>query len=101
MSCVSISRANASLLTLINDLLDLSKIEAGRLELDFKAFDIIEMFQGVIATSLGLVKDKPLQLIPDYPESLPMIWGDPIRVRQILLNLMSNWPIRLLNLIGC
>ena len=85
-----INSSGQYLLTLINDLLDLSKIEAGRLELAMTAFDIVEVFKGVIATSLGLVKDKPLQIIPDYPDDLPLIWGDPIRVRQILLNLMSN-----------
>ncbi len=78
------------LLALINDLLDLSKIEAGRLDINPVAFDIAEVFDGVMATSVGLVKDKPIQVTPGYPQNLPYVWGDAIRVRQIILNLMSN-----------
>ena len=78
------------LLTLINDILDLSKIESGKFEINPTAFDLEPVLQGVMATALGLVKDKPLQLKPDYPDDIPLLWGDPIRVRQILLNLMSN-----------
>jgi signal transduction histidine kinase/CheY-like chemotaxis protein len=78
------------LLELINDILDLSKIEAEKLTLDLQAVNLVELFRGVIATSLGLVKDKALQLRPDFPNELPVVWADPVRVRQILLNLMSN-----------
>jgi signal transduction histidine kinase/CheY-like chemotaxis protein len=78
------------LLTLINDILDLSKIESGKFEINSVAFDLNPVLQGVMATALGLVKDKAIQLKPGYPESLPLIWGDPLRIRQILLNLMSN-----------
>ncbi len=78
------------LLGLINDILDLSKIEAGKLELNCIAVDLNETFQGVIATSVGLVKDKAVQIRPDFPDDLPKVWADPMRVRQIILNLMSN-----------
>src|SRR5262249_21098843 len=66
------------------------KIEAGKLELHRTAVDLPEMFKGIIATSIGLVKDKPVQIRPDYPDNLPQVWADPIRVRQIILNLMSK-----------
>ncbi len=78
------------LLNLINDILDLSKIEAGKLELHCAPVDMAELFRGVIATSIGLVKDKPLQIRPDFPDDLPAVWADAMRVRQIILNLMSN-----------
>lgn len=78
------------LLTLINDILDLSKVEAGKLKLSFSAVDLNSTFDGVIAASLGLVGDKPLQLRQNYPDNLPQVWADPVRVRQILLNLLSN-----------
>ncbi len=78
------------LLSLINDILDLSKIEAEKLVLDLQATNLVDLLRGVIATSLGLVKEKPLQLRPDFPDTLPLVWVDPMRVRQILLNLMSN-----------
>jgi signal transduction histidine kinase/ActR/RegA family two-component response regulator len=78
------------LLNLINDILDLSKIEAGKLELHCAPADMAELFRGVMATSIGLVKDKPLQIRPDFPDDLPAVWADAMRVRQIILNLMSN-----------
>src|SRR5262249_54001706 len=78
------------LLNLINDILDLSKIEAGKLELDSGPVGLAELFGGGLATSIGLVKDKPLQIRPEYPESMPRVWADSVRVRQIILNLMSN-----------
>jgi len=78
------------LLSLINDILDLSKIEADKLVLDYQVTNLPELLRGVIATSLGLVKEKPLQIRPDFSDDLPLVWVDPLRVRQILLNLMSN-----------
>jgi signal transduction histidine kinase len=78
------------LLGLITDILDLSKIEAGKLELHPTKTDLIDLFRGVIATSVGLTKDKPIQIKPDFPDNLPYVWADPMRVRQIVLNLMSN-----------
>lgn len=78
------------LLALINDILDLSKVEAGKLQLNFSAVDLNTSFDGVIAVTLGLIGDKPLQLQQNYPENLPKVWADSIRVRQILLNLLSN-----------
>jgi len=78
------------LVGLISDVLDLGKIEAGRLELHHAATELPSLFRGVIATSVGLLKGKPVQLRSDFPEDLPVIWADPMRVRQIILNLMSN-----------
>lgn len=78
------------LLGLINDILDLSKIEVGKLEIHSTAVNLNEIFQGVIATSIGLLKDKQIQVRPQYEDNLPMAWADPLRLRQILLNLMSN-----------
>ncbi len=78
------------LVGLINDILDLSKIEAGKLELTCTTIDLPEIFRGVLATATGLLKDKTLQLRPDYPETMPTVWADPIRVRQVILNLLSN-----------
>lgn len=78
------------LLSLINDILDLSKIEAGKLELHCATVSLPEIFKGILATSIGLVKGKPLQIRPDYSNDLPLVWADATRVRQIILNLMSN-----------
>ena len=78
------------LLSLINDILDLSKVEAGKLELNCTGVDLNVNFESAIAISLGLIGEKPLQLRRNYPENLPVVWADTIRVRQILLNLLSN-----------
>ncbi|MBI1260021.1 MAG: response regulator [Chloroflexi bacterium] len=78
------------LIGLINDILDLSKIEAGRLELVREPIILTDIFRGVLATSVGLVKDKPVLIKSDIPDLLPPVYVDPTRVRQIILNLMSN-----------
>jgi signal transduction histidine kinase/CheY-like chemotaxis protein len=78
------------LLGLINDILDLSKIEAGRLQLHPQVASLPDILNGTIATSIGLLKDKPVQIVPDFSDALPDVWADPMRVRQIILNLMSN-----------
>jgi signal transduction histidine kinase/ActR/RegA family two-component response regulator len=78
------------LVGLISDVLDLGKIEAGKLELHLEATELPALFRGVMATSVGLLKGKPVQLRSDFPDKLPALWADPMRVRQIILNLMSN-----------
>lgn len=78
------------LLGLINDILDLSKIEAGKLHIHPEAVDLQSTIRGIVATSVGLAQQKPIQVRPDVSDNLPKVWGDETRVRQILLNLMSN-----------
>ncbi len=78
------------LIGLINDILDLSKIEAGKLELVREPITLTDIFRGVLATSVGLTKNKPVLVKSDIPDPLPLVYVDPTRVRQIILNLMSN-----------
>ncbi|HLF01227.1 MAG TPA: GAF domain-containing protein, partial [Anaerolineales bacterium] len=78
------------LLGLINDILDLSRIEAGKMELNFDSVDMTEIIKGVMSTTIGLIKDKPIKLIPDIQPDLPHVHADAIRLRQVLLNLMAN-----------
>jgi signal transduction histidine kinase len=86
----AICDAGYHLLGLINDILDLSKIEAGRMELSFTEVDLAEIVRGVISTAAGLVKDKNIELIIDLPDDLPMLNADKVRIHQVLLNLVSN-----------
>lgn len=86
----AICDAGYHLLGLINDILDLSKIEAGRMELSFSEVDLVEIIRGVMSTAVGLIKDEPIKLIADLPDDLPMLNADNIRIRQVLLNLISN-----------
>ena len=85
-----VSRAGKHLLNLINDILDISKIEAGRLELMLEHADLAGLIQDAAKTAQSLTvqnrNELELQLAPD----LGVAYIDPVRVRQILLNLISN-----------
>ncbi|MDM8527552.1 ATP-binding protein [Anaerolineales bacterium HSG24] len=78
------------LLTLINDILDISKIEAGMMEIVPEIVEVIPLVDEVIAASDALVKDKSVKVIKDIPDEMPDIYADSIRLKQILLNLISN-----------
>jgi signal transduction histidine kinase len=78
------------LLTVINDILDLARVDAGKLEVKMKPVEIGPVIEGVIATSGGLVGGKPIKLESDLPDQLPMVMADESRLRQVLLNLYSN-----------
>lgn len=86
----AIYNSGQHLLALINDILDLSKIEAGKMELSFDEVNIVEMINSVMSTATGLVKDKPITLKKNIAPNLPTARADAIRVRQVLLNLLSN-----------
>jgi signal transduction histidine kinase/HAMP domain-containing protein len=78
------------LLGLINDLLDVAQIEAGLMELEFRAVDLGELIQSVMATASALVRDKDIQLQQEIHPELPSIEADGMRLRQVLLKLLSN-----------
>jgi len=87
----AIYNSGQHLLGLINDVLDLSKIEAGKLELAFeKDVNLVEIIASVMSTMTGLVKDKPIKLLKEIVPDLPTIRADPMKVRQVLINLLSN-----------
>jgi GAF domain-containing protein/DNA-binding response OmpR family regulator len=78
------------LLSLINNVLDLSKIEAGRMEIIFEDMDLREIIEGVMSTAVALVKGKPVELQQSIAPDLPTVRGDPRRIRQVLVNLVGN-----------
>jgi PAS domain S-box-containing protein len=79
------------LLMIINDILDLSKIAAGRMELSKIAVDLPTFLPQVVDMSRVLLKDKPdVELRLDMPDTLPVLQADPVRLRQIVWNLLSN-----------
>jgi hypothetical protein len=86
---VKIGFAGHHLLTLINDILDLSKIEAGKMELHVEAFDVRSLVQDVVTTARPLAARNGNRLEADCAIDGEMRL-DPTRVRQILLNLLSN-----------
>ncbi|MEM7168594.1 MAG: response regulator [Pseudomonadota bacterium] len=85
-----ISRAGKHLLELINEILDLSKIEAGKLDLNLEEFDLVALLQDTVATAQGLAEKNGNSLIATYPDHPGDMYADMTRVRQIVLNLLSN-----------
>ncbi len=85
-----INAAGKHLLALINDILDLSKIEAGKMELYLEEFDTAPMLAEVAATAQPLVAKNANTLHLDYAPDLGVMRGDLTKVRQCLFNLLSN-----------
>jgi signal transduction histidine kinase/CheY-like chemotaxis protein len=86
----SIYGSGQHLLSLINSILDMSKIEAGKMDLAFDEVSLHDTFNSVLATARGLLKDRPVELRSNIPDELPTVWADAQRVRQVLFNLVSN-----------
>jgi GAF domain-containing protein len=85
-----VNRAGTHLLGLINQVLDLSKIEAGKLELNPQTVQLAPLINEVIGTAGQLAEQNKNRLIVDAQENLGALTVDPMRLRQILLNLLSN-----------
>ncbi len=86
-----IVRSGDHLLTLINDVLELAKIEAGRLEVETAPFSLGNLLRDVASMMSMRAREKALHLLLDRPASFPRnIKGDEMRLRQVLLNLVSN-----------
>jgi len=88
---VKVYKSGETLLYLVNDILDLSKIEAGKLELNMFKYDVPSLLNDAITQSINYIKGKPVKLVLDINETLPnYLFGDELRVKQILNNLLSN-----------
>jgi GAF domain-containing protein/CheY-like chemotaxis protein len=83
-------RAARHLLALINDILDLSKIEAGRMELHLESFPLAPLIQDVMNTIEPLARKNSNHIVVDTEQEIGTIYADQIRFRQALLNLASN-----------
>ena len=90
--CVRLLRSSAQALTdILNDVLDYSKIEAGRLELSAEPFDLGGCVSDAVALFESVARDKGLRLQLQLPQDLaPAVVGDASRLRQVLLNLLAN-----------
>jgi PAS domain S-box-containing protein len=88
---LNIIKANADrLAVLVNDLLDISRIEGGRIELDIEAIRLDGVVEQVVASLRGKVEEKGLGLAVNVPSDLPLVQADRDRLIQILTNLVSN-----------
>lgn len=87
----TIKKSSSHLLALINDVLDYSKIEAGKLQLDMRWFNLEHALYDVLDMLSPLAAQKNLQLIFYYPHDVPTtVLGDELRLKQIVTNLVSN-----------
>ncbi|MBD3895634.1 response regulator [Halomonas sp. ML-15] len=87
----TIHESGGQLLGLINDLLDFSKVEAGRLELEHTDYDLREVVKRAVALFVPRANAKSLTLRSEVDPRLPVrLYGDPGRVNQVILNLLSN-----------
>jgi len=78
------------LLSLVNDILDLSKIEAGKIRLDAEWVSVEEIIVGVMASTYILIEDKPIELKEEIESNLPKVYVDRGRIRQVVINILSN-----------
>ncbi|MFL5100043.1 MAG: response regulator, partial [Xanthobacteraceae bacterium] len=85
-----VHRAGTHLLGLINQVLDLSKIEAGKLELSPESVNLGPLLDEVVGTARQLAEQNNNRVVVDMPEGVGPLLVDPMRLRQILLNLLSN-----------
>jgi len=85
-----VNAAGTHLLSLINEILDLSKIEAGKLELNPEPINLTRLIDEVIGTAGQLAEKNQNRLIVEAQENVAALKADPMRLKQILLNLLSN-----------
>lgn len=86
-----INTSAASLLHIINDILDYSKLDAGHMELQNQRFCLHDLIYDVVSLLAPSARKKKLELCVDYPASVPMwVEGDEMRLRQCLLNVVGN-----------
>src|SRR5207248_2375743 len=85
-----ILRNGQNLLALIDDLLDISKIDAGKMELDIQPLDLKAQLTSTISNLESQASTKGLYLNLEVPEDLPHVQADPMRLNQIMTNLLGN-----------
>jgi signal transduction histidine kinase len=78
------------LLDLINDLLDLARLEAGSMELHPAATNVVDIVREVVDVVTGSFSDKPLSVDLEIDDELGLVWTDALRLRQVLYNYLSN-----------
>ena len=85
-----VQSAAKHLLALINNMLDLSKIEAGKMELYLEEFALVEVVEEAVATVLPMLERGSTRFVRNYPAELGVVRLDRMKVRQVLLNLLGN-----------
>jgi signal transduction histidine kinase len=86
----SVHNSSRHLLELINSILDFSRMEAGKFEMRSESVRLLDVIEECIETSMPLVREKRVKLERDVPVDLPSVQADRTRIKQVLLNLISN-----------
>lgn len=86
----TIKNSSESLLRIINDILDFSKIESGKLEIENISFDAIHEFETIVDLYIAKANEKNIKLLTFIEPTLPHLIGDPLRIKQIIHNFLSN-----------
>lgn len=87
----AIKTSGTSLHQLINDILDLAKVDAGRMTFEKQPFEIHKSIKSILHSFALKIKEKNLELVREYDSQIPlMLFGDSVRLNQIILNLISN-----------
>ena len=89
-SLTKVHKNAKNLLKLINDVLDMSRIESGRVELDLRAVNLREIIQETLSALESLINNKGLMIETDFDERLPLAYADQDKVRQVVTNLLDN-----------
>ncbi len=88
---MNIQNSGNALLAIVNDLLDISKIESGKMELVDEEYDFMPMLSDLGMMILNRIGSKPVELLFDIDPELPArLYGDVLRIRQVIINLMNN-----------
>jgi signal transduction histidine kinase/AmiR/NasT family two-component response regulator len=84
-------KSGDSLLAILNDILDISKIEANKMDIEINRFDLRALGARVYDLWAEVAREKGVTLIYEFDPATPVwVWGDPTRIRQIMINLVSN-----------
>src|SRR5256886_5209357 len=87
---LQVNKSGQSLLALINQILDLSKIEAGKMELSLERIELSALITSVLESISPLAQEKGLRIETRFAPRLPAVEGDTARLKQVLINLLSN-----------
>ncbi|MCA0903009.1 ATP-binding protein [Qipengyuania aquimaris] len=86
-----IARSGRSMMMLLNDILDISKIESGQLVINYETFDLPRLVEDCVRLHMAGAERKGIELAASCPDNIPrQIQSDPLRLRQVLLNLIGN-----------
>lgn len=87
----TIKRSSENLLSIINEILDFSKVDSGKMALDPDIYDVNTLLQDVVTIIQFRMRDKNIELVQEIDKNIPRtLYGDSVRVRQILINLLNN-----------